>query len=446
MAKRLINLSITLISYIIVVYFYTLIHEGAHGLLAAAFGGKLTAFDINIFNGYPHVSWVGELEPLHTAMISIAGPIAPFLVFMILMAFISKNSNLFIQKIMFFYALIITGSLVPNIIIPLLYEKGAEVKNEDISKFIVSTGISGYIVTVLTSILFIFAVLLIRKRINIRAAFTYQIDIKNSGKKVKTTAIVMVIIFSSLTGVAFFHIISKNLMVNSNTPMEYNTAINIDLSNINQKESEIYELNLETPMLCSFYVRGMTREQSEIKLSIKEAGKILGIRSKELVVSSGKGEIDANFTNWFLYGGKYSLKLDKTGSEGNLTIYINSKTPEKEIIQEADKEQNILNGIIPLPENGFNLVAQADLSDTKDQTIYEFTVSKDTNINFNIYLTTKEGVATVDLIGDDYSEQLISENQIMTENWGSFVQKGNYKIVANSSNCDGDVYVFMKKY
>jgi membrane-associated protease RseP (regulator of RpoE activity) len=119
--KKLGNVSVILVSALLILVFYTFLHEGGHALFAVIFGGKITEFNINFLGGFPHVSWGGEFGNYKRAVISIAGPLIPYVLWVITVFMLRKNQNNLIKMIMFIASMGVLGSFIPNIIIHILF-------------------------------------------------------------------------------------------------------------------------------------------------------------------------------------------------------------------------------------------------------------------------------------------------------------------------------------
>lgn len=442
METRLVNILAALVIGIVVVILYTIVHESAHALFVVIFGGKVLSLDFNVLSGYPHINWEGNMKPYENAVISIAGPLVPYLLLITGLTHINRNRHLLIQKIFLFISVIVLGSMIPNIIIPILLEVGVDVTGEDTAKFAMSMNLNGYVVAFIMAILFVLAAILIIKRLRIKEALAYSIHIEVYNKKTSILTATLILIFIGALAAISFNVISKNMNAyHTSIPKEYDNVIDIDMKNMDKTESEIYELTVEESALYDFNIVGNTSE--DVQLKLVGSSRINGLRTNEMVISLGKGKVNASYTNWFLEKGSYNFYLTKAESKGKIKMYINSKIPDDSIFNLIKQEEAILNGDIPQQE--FKLAAKTELSDYSNKMIYEFTLEQDKNVAFSIFLTTGKGRAIVELIGENYKDVLISEYQIKTEGRGSFLKKGTYHVVVSCSDCDGDIYFFSQE-
>lgn len=441
MTKRLINMLILFLICVSMMVVYTLVHEGAHALFIVIFGGRVTDFDFNMLSGNPHVGFDGDIGASGYAVMRAAGPLLPYLLLMAGLFIMNRNRRLFAQKVYLFTSFMVLASMIPNIIIPVLLETGADVSGEDIAAFTAGMGFNGYAVAFVMVLLFAAALILILKKLRIKDAFTYMIDADLRNKKLLAPMVALIVILVGIPAVAAFNIIGQNIgNRTANVPKNYDHHIDLVLENIDEAESTVFDFIAEKPELYDFNIIGDTT--AEVVLKITGTTRISGLRANEMVICSGKGKTNSIFTNWLLEKGHYSVTLAKTDGSGRLGVYISSRDSKSINADLRNKDEDVLNGIIPDQEQGYKLAAKEQLADCVNKNIYEFNLSKSKNVSFSIYLTTKTGEATVKLVGDGREEELISGYQIQTQGRGAYLVKGKYNIVLSSSGCDGEIYLF----
>lgn len=421
---------------------YTLLHEGAHGVSAVIFGGKLTNFNINFLSGSPHISYTGDLALWKKAIVSIAGPMVPFIIWLIAILKVKKTNNMIINKIILLVSVFTLFTLIPNIILPLLYEAGANVQGEDIIKFIIYSGMNSYLVSVIIAILFYTGCWVLYKKVDIKETLMYKLEM-NINSRIHKIGIGCIAIISTIL-IVMTTLNLGNILITSSSyqvPKEYDKLIDLKLSEANYENSDIYEFEVKEPKMYSFYILGQSRES--ISLKLESQSYINGTRSNEITFVNGPGKMQGVWTGWYIEEGKYSIKLSSSYNQGQLKIYIQSDEPSKDM----DKYLNsrMFSGQIPELENGYELVFNEGLGSFDEKNIYEFAIDNDKNVVFSIFLTSKKGKATVKLLGRETEDILISEYQVFTEGRGAFLKKGKYNITLTSEDCDGEIYVFIKQ-
>ncbi|MEE4178280.1 MAG: M50 family metallopeptidase [Bacteroides sp.] len=171
--QRMVNVLLLLFLALMIIQVYTFIHEWAHALMVQIFGGQVNQFDVNLFGGSPHVKFSGDFTSTQRALIAIAGPILPVLLWFFLMIFLNKESHLFFQKIAILVSMGIMGTLLPNVIIPLVYETGGNVRGEDMGKFLANTGWNGYAVSALVMLIMGFGIWMFTRKVKFVEALKY---------------------------------------------------------------------------------------------------------------------------------------------------------------------------------------------------------------------------------------------------------------------------------
>ncbi|WP_066496820.1 M50 family metallopeptidase [Abyssisolibacter fermentans] len=435
--KKVANIVLMLIICVILLLLYTIVHEGAHAFFAVLFGGQISEFDINFLNGYPHVSYSGIFQPYQKAIISIAGPIIPAVLFFIILLYVNK-SNAVVKKIKFITVIGILGTLLPNIILPIMYEAGFDASNEDVIKFIINSQVNGYLTAVIFALIFLLGCIVFIKKINLKEVLSEEINFNIENKK----QVIMLIVCGIFT---LFLIVGGciNILTNSyeasSMIKKYDENFSIKLNKNHYYNENIYEFEVNEEEIYDFYITGNCNE----KLSIKLQGNvpIQGIRKKELQLFNGEGKINSTFTGWFLNKGKYKIVVSSHDNNGKIDFHIN----KKEALENKFSNEKIFNGIIPQLDNGYKLAAHENLIDCKDKCIYEFSLQDTENIKFSIFLTTKDGSAVVKLSGKDYEDILINDYQIFTDGRGMNLKEGDYKIMVTSSGCNGEIYLYVKR-
>ena len=440
--KRLANTLIMLFIAIGILVLYTFLHEGAHAIFAVIFGGRLDNFNINFLSGVPSARYTGDLALWKKAIIALAGPMVPFIIWLMAIMSVKVTNNIIVKKSMLFFSASILATFIPNIILPILYEGGANVQGEDIVDFIVYSKTNSYLVSVSIVVLVLLGGLLLYKRLDIKKIFIEEIEVNIKNKAHQIGIIVAVIFTSVILVISTLNVIpTLNTTSSFQVPKEYDKLINIKLDEENYVNTSIYQLKVKEPRMYSFYTIGDSNEI--ISLSLESKTNLAGLRKNELRLVDYKGKIQSQFMGWYLKEGDYSIKLSSTNNMGYLKIYIDSKAAQG--IPKGYSDEKIFKGELPALDSGYKLVAKETLVSFNEKSIFQFTVENDKTVQFTIFLTTKEGKAAVKLSGHEVEDILISEYQIYTDGRSSFLKKGKYKITLTSEDCHGELYLFVKQ-
>lgn len=229
MARKLLNVIILLALGIALLLLYTIVHEGSHALAVLIFKGRVTAVDINFLTGFPRVSYEGAMTSRQNALISLAGPLAPYLLLAAGLLFMNKKRNIFVQKIFTLASIMVLGSIIPNIIIPVLSEAGAGASGEDIVNFMTHLNLNGYLVSAAMFMLLALGIWLAASRLSFRDALVYVPVISRPvTKKLALPLLLLGLFLLAVLVYAACNIFSRNLGSSSRSvPGDYGFFLNI---------------------------------------------------------------------------------------------------------------------------------------------------------------------------------------------------------------------------
>lgn len=148
---------------VILLYFYTFLHECGHALIGIICGGKIDRFVLG-FNA--HISMSGASYTMFTeALMLLMGVSLPIIFLVIALIFYKpKIKNNYYHIIYGYLSLMITNSLLAWIIIPLISLFTLPPAGDDATRFLSITGLHPLIVMMTSLLLIILLVFLIYKR------------------------------------------------------------------------------------------------------------------------------------------------------------------------------------------------------------------------------------------------------------------------------------------
>jgi len=127
---------LTLGLFIWVLLMYTFLHEGGHALVAWLSGGSVHVFDINFFNLGAHVRTSAELNRNGEIFNSLAGMGLPLLVWLGFMLIAPRRASPLVETLKIISSAGVIGSLIPWVIIPLIYASGGGPVSDDAARFL----------------------------------------------------------------------------------------------------------------------------------------------------------------------------------------------------------------------------------------------------------------------------------------------------------------------
>lgn len=132
---------LTLGLFLWVLLVYTFLHEGGHALVAWLSGGSVRVFDINFFNLGAHVRTSASLNRTGEIFNSIAGMGLPLLVWLALMLLSPRRASPLVETLKLISSAGVLGSLIPWVIIPLIYASGGGPVSDDAARFLAFSGL-----------------------------------------------------------------------------------------------------------------------------------------------------------------------------------------------------------------------------------------------------------------------------------------------------------------
>lgn len=138
---------------LIFIYIYSFIHELGHSIVVIAMGGKLTQFNPNPLNA--HMNYIGNFTDIELSVINAGGVALPWIIWIIFMLICRKKANSILEYIKLETSVIILGSMLPWIIIPIIANRPLR---DDVTKFLNCSRLNPISVSVASFGLFLFSI------------------------------------------------------------------------------------------------------------------------------------------------------------------------------------------------------------------------------------------------------------------------------------------------
>ena len=140
------------VSLLLAVPICIVLHEGGHALVAVLCGARITKF--SILGAYMNYEG-GIFTPVTFSLFHCAGMLLPVLVSLLLiLAYRSGSSRMLHRIFSFFFLLPPVGSILAWVIVPVLCLSGNPPQGDDIVKFIGSSGLNPWAVSLSSLLLF----------------------------------------------------------------------------------------------------------------------------------------------------------------------------------------------------------------------------------------------------------------------------------------------------
>ena len=305
------------------VFIYTFLHEGGHALVGILSGGMITAFSVNFLDLSAHVAMMGTLTPVQTVINNLAGAGLPLLVWLIFMLVAPKRANLAIESMKVIGSLIFLNTLLAWIVLPVLILAG-QAPSDDVTHFIINTGIYPLWVTIVALLLYIGGWLFFRSRIEgLRPEFERfrKVDQPVVTPEVRKTALGTLGVFV-LCGLIAFSANGFKLVAPREDPFMpppgYSLVKTIELSQAVYTQAVVHAFTLEKPAEAGVYllIQDVISEYLDVKLTGSHAYDRLIVHAEGYTAHRDNPHVEES-----LQPGRYQLILTSKPSPGTLSIY-----------------------------------------------------------------------------------------------------------------------------
>jgi hypothetical protein len=237
-----------LFSCIILLYFYTLLHEGGHALVAIMCGGKVDKFILGL-NAHVQTSGV-TFTMFSEALFNSMGVLLPVIFLIIALAIYNPKIKYTFYHI--FYgalSLSITGSLIAWVILPFVSLFTLPPAGDDTTKFLNITGLNPLTVTLTALLIIVALVFFIYKRglIGKIKEINYELLQTNRCKDRKILLIRLLIRVSLgvIIAVVGFSILIPKPVFETSLSIEVNSTTENTKIPFKIEKSKFYSMNLE---------------------------------------------------------------------------------------------------------------------------------------------------------------------------------------------------------
>jgi hypothetical protein len=136
-----------------VLFVYTFLHEAGHAAAGLLYGGTLYSF--NFFDFSAHVGIIGAFSAVQRSVINISGVGFPAAAWIFFLLVVPRQANPILELLKTIGSAGLLGSLLPWILIPLVYYSGVAPPGDDVTQFLNNSNVHPLLITAIFSGLFV---------------------------------------------------------------------------------------------------------------------------------------------------------------------------------------------------------------------------------------------------------------------------------------------------
>jgi hypothetical protein len=157
--QRLFNaIYILSLGILFIVFLYPLLHESGHLLAAKIFGGQIGGMSLNLLNA--RAFFCGNFTNIQNAIIFISGMAFPYFIWLIFIIIIPKFTPPAVEYIKLFSSLMIISTMLPYLIMPIVYLYGKAPSIDDSTRFIFNININPVVISIIFLIIITLSLIL----------------------------------------------------------------------------------------------------------------------------------------------------------------------------------------------------------------------------------------------------------------------------------------------
>jgi hypothetical protein len=313
-----------MLAMLALLFYYTLVHEGGHALAGIAAGGQLQQINLNFFQG-PHVNLSGSFTQGQDALKSIAGPLLPVVLLIALLAVTPRRASWMVECLKFLSTVLVSGSLLPGIVIPWLFLAGRAPLGDDITSFLELSKISPPLVSLGFALVIAAAVSVYLVRSEGRQAvrriyrFTPEDTFSNNSvlaMRVSAAFLAAGLVVATLTG--SFQADGYGASARS-IPDEYSLAVEQNLSGSAFEAEPVATFSLTEPALVGILIQARQVRAGYLDLTLVKPGndQLTLFHAEEYSASNDQMKWEDS-----LPSGEYQLLLTSRDARGEVRVYL----------------------------------------------------------------------------------------------------------------------------
>lgn len=355
------------------IFSYVLLHEGGHALAVIWFGGKLTVFELNFLTSSPHISYTHNFSAIQRAIVAISGPLLPYVIFLIIVPLIKKITSPLWQVGLLAFSIGGMNSLLPAIVLPILFLVGKIGAGEDIGNFIYFSNLHPLLVSSFFLILFLFSLwylVRIGQVVSLIGQWRKKtiVEWSSFGKFASSFLVLMLLLMVTLM---LFSNIPRQTQLSLSS---YASTVQTRFKDFEQDHNILYTLEIKEPTILDVGYSLNALSPAHLELINVSGTGFLHQKGNATTMYQGVGKLsNAIFSGFVLEEGHYQIQINTADRKGHINLGINTRSPVPEEFQYAEILQQVNSGVFGLDsyaEDGYLLVFNEHLVGDEKQIAY----------------------------------------------------------------------------
>ena len=375
MKKTVLRLTAGIAVALAVIFLYALAHEGGHALMVLLLGGQVTNFQVNFLRHPPQISYTGVSDPLHRALVSLAGPVLPLLLIPPATLVLRRTGSVPVKGALLLLLLALLSTTLTSAAVSLGCGLGGSQPSEDLAKFLRYSGANPFAVAAGFCVLFALSFLLAWKVGRVpAAAASVAAALRGSpqeGRQPLAARTAAAAVLLAVFAAAFSQVIGWPGSSQGEPP--HHTKLEIDLAELGPGEA-FYTFHVQEPTSYDFVYRVAARSEVKLRLVNLQGEPFAHSGQSSLILFQGTRSPSLSyFMGFTLLEGEYALEISPA-SRGSLQVYIDSRPADPVALGYLELIQAVSAGTFTAEsyqEEGYELVFQGQLPEGENQLLIE---------------------------------------------------------------------------
>jgi hypothetical protein len=318
------QIALTVIVLLFVIFIYTFLHESGHAMTGVLFGQSITEFEVNFWSLNAHVGLVGgELTLFQRSVQSMAGAALPLILWTIFITLVPRKGSFTLEALKLIGSMTVINTLLVWIGIPILFQFG-KAPMDDVTNFLRYSHLPPVALTFIALVLYIGSwILFLAKIESLRDEFSiFLVSSKEkliAGTRTTVPVIAGLMAFCAIVALMLNGLAGRNSVDKFSPPQDFALISQFDLSDRPFTSDPVWQFSLKDPAYVGVFIVVRNINTNYFDLSIVGPD---GFRSTILHGEGYSASQDGGLWAQNLPSGIYQLVLTSHQSPGVVSIYF----------------------------------------------------------------------------------------------------------------------------